>query len=141
MGRGALNPPILLDTCALLFIARSELREPAQKALDEADARDEGIFVSPITAWEIGLLVWKGRLRLALEPDRWFREALEDKVRLALLSPEVLVASSFLPGPPLRDPADRIIAATARAGGYRLMTRDRLLLGFADAGHALSIPC
>ena len=62
-------------------------------------------------------------------------------LELAELSPDVLVGSSFLPGPALRDPADRIIAATARMFGYRLMTRDRPLLEFAESGQAAAIPC
>jgi PIN domain nuclease of toxin-antitoxin system len=45
----------------------------------------------------------------------------------------------FLPGAPLGDPADRIIAATARAYGYRLMTRDGPLLDFGVAGHVRAI--
>jgi PIN domain nuclease of toxin-antitoxin system len=57
------------------------------------------------------------------------------------MPPSVLVGSSFLPGPALRDPADRIIAATARTFDLRLMTRDRPLLEFASAGHVQAIAC
>ena len=99
------------------------------------------VLVSPITAWEIGLLVAKGRLALSLPPLSWFEQVLELGVDLAPMTPDILVASSSLPGPPLRDPADRIIAATARAMGYRLMTRDRPLLDFAASGQVAAIPC
>jgi PIN domain nuclease of toxin-antitoxin system len=57
------------------------------------------------------------------------------------MPPAILVGASFLPGDALRDPADRIIAATARALGYRIMTRDRLILDFAAEGHAHAIAC
>jgi PIN domain nuclease of toxin-antitoxin system len=63
---------------------------------------------------------------LLMTPERWFRRLLDQPgVRLADMSPELLIASSFLPGKRLRDPADRIIAATARGLGARLVTRDR----------------
>jgi PIN domain nuclease of toxin-antitoxin system len=51
------------------------------------------------------------------------------------------MASSYLPGEPPRDPADRIIAATAREYGYCLVTRDRLLLEYADRGHIQVLVC
>jgi PIN domain nuclease of toxin-antitoxin system len=62
-------------------------------------------------------------------------------LRLAEMPPEVLMASSFLPGTPPRDPADRILAATAREYGYRLMTRDGPLLTYAGQGHLHVIAC
>jgi PIN domain nuclease of toxin-antitoxin system len=134
--------PILLDTCAALWLAnKSGLRE---ESLDELRSMQEvggGVMVSPITAWEIGLLVSRGRLALELEPTAWFRALLASGIELAELPIEVLIASSFLPGGALRDPSDRIIAATARAFRYRLMTRDRPLLDFAAAGHLEAIAC
>lgn len=87
------------------------------------------------------MLVAKGRLALSLSPLIWFEQVLDLGVDLAPLTPEILIASSNLPGPQLRDPADRIIAATARSFGYRLMTRDQPMLDFAAAGHATAIAC
>jgi PIN domain nuclease of toxin-antitoxin system len=52
-----------------------------------------------------------------------------------------LIASSFLPGRPPRDPADRIIAATARDYGCTLMTRDRALLDYGEQGHIRVLAC
>ena len=65
----------------------------------------------------------------------------EAGVELASMGPGILVASSFLPRPAPRDPADRILAATARILNYRLMTRDKGLLEFAAAGHLDAIAC
>jgi PIN domain nuclease of toxin-antitoxin system len=62
-------------------------------------------------------------------------------VRLADMSPDLLIASSFLPGRPPRDPADRIIAATARDYGCTLMTRDRALLDYGEQGHIRVLAC
>jgi PIN domain nuclease of toxin-antitoxin system len=74
--------------------------------------------VSPITAWELGLLAARGRLKSPLTPQRLFQRIMDfPYLRLAAMPPEILLASSFLPGSPPRDPADRIILATAREYG------------------------
>jgi PIN domain nuclease of toxin-antitoxin system len=134
--------PILLDTCALIWLAnRDALRTEARIALEEADGLDGLVAVSPISAWEIGQLVARGRLKLTLEPAAWFHAALDAGLLLAPMPPDLLIASSFLPSDGLRDPADRIIAATARRYRYRLMTRDRPLLAFGQEGHVETIAC
>lgn len=134
--------PILLDTCALLWLSNKQpMASAALEILAEADRTRGGLAVSPISAWEIGQLVAKGRLILPMEPTVWFETALEAGIDLVQMPPSLLIAASFLPGVMLRDPADRIIAATARALGFRIMTRDRILLDFAAAGHAHAIPC
>jgi PIN domain nuclease of toxin-antitoxin system len=134
--------PILLDTCAAIWLAnRSPLNGESMRELEAAKDAEGGIALSPISAWEIANLVSRGRLSLTLEPGAWFHALLASGIRLAGMPPEVLIASAFLPGTTLRDPADRIIAATARAFRYRLMTRDRPLLDFAAAGHLEAIAC
>lgn len=135
--------PLLLDTCAAIWISEDEpLAGEALSALDRSRRSGDFIFVSPITAWEIGLLVSRGRLRSPMTPQRWFDRVLGTSgVRLADMSPDVLIASSFLPGLPPRDPADRILAATAREFGYRLMTRDAPLLTYARQGHLQALAC
>ena len=136
------NHPILLDTCAAIWLqAGSAFRPEGEAALQEAQRIGTQVLVSPITASEIGLLVSKGRLVLSLPPLTWFDQLLELGVDLAPLTPDILIASSQLPGPPLRDPADRIVAATARAMRYRLITRDRPLLDFAASGQVEAIAC
>jgi PIN domain nuclease of toxin-antitoxin system len=137
-----MSQPILLDTCALIWLVdEGKISPQAEAALSDAEGLHGGIVVSPISAWEIGQLVARGRIRLGLEPRDWFQRALDAGLGLAPMSPAVLIASSFLPDSGLRDPADRIIAATARAFRYRLMTRDRPLLDFGAAGHLEAIAC
>ena len=134
--------PILLDTCAVIWLQQGATFKPeAEAALQEAQTIGTQVLVSPITAWEIGRLVSRGRLALSLPPLKWFERVLDLGVDLASLTPAILIASSTLPGPPLRDPADRIIATTARDGGYRLMTRDQPLLDFAADGQVAAIAC
>jgi PIN domain nuclease of toxin-antitoxin system len=62
-------------------------------------------------------------------------------IRLANLTPKVLVDSTALPGTPPSDPADQIIAASARLYGFRLITRDSKLLDYARQGHILATKC
>lgn len=135
--------PLLLDTCAALWLAHGEpLSDESLTALADARSIRTAITVSPMTAWEIGILSSKARLSLAMDPAAWFRAMISlPGVALASLTPEILIQSSSLPGNPPRDPTDRIIAATARALGYRLVTRDRLLLDYAKAGHIEAIAC
>lgn len=137
------TPPLLLDTHAAIWITEDQsLASIAVEAIDAAYRAGSTIFVSAITAWEVGLLVSRNRLSLVAKPERWFQQLLAiPGVQLAELSPDVLIASSFLPGKPPRDPADRIILATARDLGATLITRDRLLLKYGEDGQVSAIPC
>ena len=134
--------PLLLDTNAAIWLSRDELKASASEKLDEAARLGVATYLSPITAWEVGLLVSRNRLSLGTTPQRWFARILAmPNVHLAELSPDILIASSFLPGKPPRDPADRIIAATAREYGFTVMTRDRALLDYAAEGHLSALQC
>ncbi len=135
--------PLLLDTCAAIWIAEDENLTPAAVEF-LSDTHEAGLptYVSPITAWEIGMLASRDRIKLLTTPQRWFMRLLEiPTVRLADISPDLLIASSFLPGKPPRDPTDRIIAATARDYGCTLMTRDRALLDYGEQGHIRVLAC
>jgi len=134
--------PLLLDTNAAIWLSRDELKASASEKLDEAARAGVATYLSPITAWEVGLLVSHNRLSLGATPQRWFARILAmPNVHLAELSPDILMASSFLPGKPPRDPADRILLATARDLGATLITRDRLLLKYGEEGQVSTIPC
>jgi PIN domain nuclease of toxin-antitoxin system len=134
---------LLLDTNAAIWISQDmPLADTALEALAEADEEGTPVFVSPITAWEVGLLVARGRIGLPTNPDVWFERLLEaPNTKLAEMPPKVLVASSFLPNISVKDPADRILVATAREFELALVTRDRALLSYAQAGHVRAVAC
>jgi PIN domain nuclease of toxin-antitoxin system len=136
-------PPLLLDTNAAIWMMRNEpLARVAQDAIDAAFRTFAYVLVSPITAWEVGLLVSRNRLNLSATPRGWFRRLLAAPgIELADLSPDILIAASFLPGTPPKDPADRILLATARELGASLVTRDRAILTYGEAGHVGVVGC
>jgi PIN domain nuclease of toxin-antitoxin system len=115
---------ILLDTHVWLWwrAAPERLSDAAGAALQEA----RGIGVSTISAWEIAMLVERGRISLDRDIGLWIRQALADaRVEAFAPSAQVAVAAGLLdrerfPG----DPADRLIYATARSLGATLITRD-----------------
>jgi PIN domain nuclease of toxin-antitoxin system len=137
-----MRSPFLLDTCAAMWIVSGEIPQQAADALSEARVAGLLAYVSPITAWEVGMLASKGRFRSPYTPQRWFEQLMsKSDTELAELSPKVLLESSFLPGNLHRDPADRIIAATAREFGFTVMTRDGPLLDYAAQGYLSAIEC
>ena len=133
----------LLDTCAVIWIANGDpLREPAASALREAYTEGGRLSVSPMTAWEVAMLAGRGKIALSLAPEVWFERFLAlPGVALAAMPPAVLMASCALPGAPPADPVDRIVAATARAFGHTLVTRDRHLLAYGGDGHVQVLGC
>jgi len=134
---------LLLDTHAAIWLVEGQsFSVAAKEAFATATQDNEDALVSPMSAWEIGMLSARGRLRIPLPPADWFERLLRSPgIALAGLTTTALVASSYLPGSPPRDPVDRILAATAREGDYRLVTRDRELLAYAGQGYLKAIAC
>jgi PIN domain nuclease of toxin-antitoxin system len=135
--------PLLWDTCAAIWIyEKARLSQAALEAMRAAYREGVPSYISPITAWEVGMLSSRGRLQLLIRPERWFSNLFEvPGVRLAEMSPDVLIGSSYLPGKPPKDPTERIIAATARELGATLITRDRALLDYGAQGHVAVLEC
>lgn len=134
---------LLLDTCAVIWTGNGdEIAPRAVRRLNESHRDGRQSFVSPFTAWELGLLVARARLRLTRPVADWFEDFLHrGAMALAPLTPRILAASSFLPGTPPPDPADRVIVATARAEGLTILTRDRKILAYARDGHVAALEC
>ena len=135
--------PLLWDTCAAIWIyEKAKLAKAAIDAMAAAHREGAPSYISPITAWEVGMLTARGRLQLLIRPERWFANLFEvPGVQLADLSPNILIASSYLPGKPPNDPTDRILVATARELGATLITRDRALIRYGEQGHVAVVEC
>lgn len=107
----------------------------ARRAIDDA-VSDLGLLVSPITGWEVALLVKRGRLAIGQDVAAWMEMALRAPgVRPTVFNTQIAVRSVYLPGEFHADPADRILIATARRLDMPLLTADRAILAYAAAGH------
>jgi PIN domain nuclease of toxin-antitoxin system len=135
--------PLLLDTHTAIWLVRNEpIARAAEEAINAVHETDGTLLVSPITAWEVGLLVSLNRINLLATPQRWFARVLSiPNVQLTELSPDMLIAASFLPGTPPRDPADRILLATARELAATLVTRDREIIAYGGRGNVSVLAC
>jgi PIN domain nuclease of toxin-antitoxin system len=123
---------IVLDTHAWIWWRADpgRLSEPAVAAIARADR----IGVSSISAWEVGMLVRRGRISVDRDVDRWVRQALAE-ARITVLAPsaEVALAAALLSDEFPGDPADRLIYAAARQSGASLVTRDAGISRFDPA--------
>ena len=127
------GPVIVLDTHAFVWWVASPDRLPrkARARLDRAAGDGEALRVSSISAWEVAMLAARGRLELTMEVGAWLAAA-EALPLLAFVPVDNAVAlrAVSLPETLPRDPADRIIAATALGLGATLVTGDERLRGY-----------
>ena len=123
---------IVLDTHAWIWWVSSPeyLSETAKQTIDEA-ATGKNIFISSISAWEIAILVSRGRLKLTMTPADWVAasEALPF-FDFVPVSNSIALKSVQLPGILHDDPADRIIIATAVSLGATLVTKDEKIRNY-----------
>jgi len=115
---------VLLDTHALLWYASDsyKLTALAKQRIEEAD----WVYVSAMSAWEIGMLVSKDRLSLRFPVNQWIELSYQlPKLRWVSVTPEIGVLATNLPGLFHGDPADRLIVASALAYGSALITADQ----------------
>jgi len=115
---------ILLDTHVVAWAAD----DPKRLSRDAASAirrarRGEGLAVSGITLWELAQLVAGGRVQVFGSVETSVRALIEDMTVLPI-TPEIAALATQFPDDYPRDPADRLIGATARAEGMTLVTRD-----------------
>ncbi|MCU1350374.1 MAG: twitching motility protein PilT [Acidobacteria bacterium] len=112
---------IVVDTHAWLWWLddRTFLSPAARHALQTHD-----LLVSPISFWEIGMLAQKGRIKLGTRAEEWLQRALDQTLATTVpITVSVAVLAASLPDP-IRDPADRLIVATALDRGVPLVTKD-----------------
>lgn len=96
-------------------------------------AAEGALYVSVISIWETAMLVKRARLSLNTSVHRWTEEALSKPgISLLPFSPEIAIESVNLPAPIHKDPADRILIASARVERMTLVTRDVEVLEFAS---------
>ncbi|WP_084363993.1 type II toxin-antitoxin system VapC family toxin [Rhizobium sp. RU36D] len=133
----------LVDTCAAIWLTqRAEVAPEARLALKRAWRDQVSVCVSAVTAWEMAMLVSRGRMTETKEPLRWYRDFIrESRLEEQPVTAEIYVASCFLPQPVHNDPTDRIIIATAREHDLTIITRDRAILSYGALGHVKVLAC
>lgn len=137
---------LLLDTHAAIWLAEGQLDDDTVARIVFAGLAD-GVFVSPVSAWEIGLLARPragGRAAVQFRPDPvgWFSSLMAKPIiRTAPLTATMAITASFLPPPFHSDPADRLLIATAREMNIALMTRDAEILAYGEAGNVKTQRC
>jgi PIN domain nuclease of toxin-antitoxin system len=111
------------------------------EAIFEA-AGARALFVSVMSIWEVSLLVSKGRLLLKQPCLEWVDAALlRSGTELMPLTAEIAVECNSLPGRFHSDPADRIVAATARVERLTVVARDRQILEYGAEGYVGALAC
>lgn len=120
---------ILLDTHALIWWIEESGRL-SERAADAIRVRGPAL-VSPISFWELAVLVERGRVSIDRELPRWCRDLLASSMaEVAALTPSAAISAARLPefhG----DPADRFIYATARELDIALVSKDTRIAEYA----------
>ena len=137
---------LLLDTHAAIWLAEGKLSDSVLAHVVYAGLAD-GVFVSPVSAWEIGLLArprpgGQPKVTFLPDPQAWFATLLSKPIiKEAPLTSAAAIESSCLPGRFHGDPADRLLVATARMTEIPILTRDKRILAYSNAGHVKAVRC
>ena len=119
---------ILVDTHVVVWLAldQTQLSKNARAAIDDARRNGDGLAISGITLLELAALSSKGHIRLDISLESFLREV-EARFIVLPISSRACVRALGLPATYPKDPADRIIGATALVEGLSLLTADRAI--------------
>jgi PIN domain nuclease of toxin-antitoxin system len=123
---------ILLDTHVWWWALNEpkKLSKKAYKFIKNNPSNQRSI--ASISMWEFARLVSTGKVEIRIPPDQWLEQAV-NKTGIAIfdLSPKIAAESCNLPGDFHKDPADRIIVATARINNISLITKDKKIINYS----------
>ena len=120
---------ILLDTHVVLWLTSdpTKLSPKARKTIEQARKNAESVAISDITLLELATLARKGRIRLTISLESFLQE-IEARFAVLPISSRACARTLQLPASYPKDPADRLIGATALVEGLSLVTADREIL-------------
>ena len=126
---------ILLDTHVLFWaVDDSKLLSRAAASAIRRARRQDGVAISAISIWELASLLARGRIVGHGSVEASLKLLLEGVI-IRPITPEIAALAAQFSDDFPRDPADRIIVATARHLGATLLTRDRKLIEYGRQGH------
>jgi PIN domain nuclease of toxin-antitoxin system len=117
---------ILLDTHVVLWLTSdpAKLSGKARAAIEASRKNGDGVAICDITLLELATLASKGRIRLDISLESFLQE-IEARFVVLPISGRACARAMGLPTAYPKDPADRIIGATALVEGLSLVTADR----------------
>ena len=120
---------ILVDTHVVVWLAfdQNQLSKRARAAIDDARKNGDGLAISDITLLELAVLASKGRIDLGISLESFLQEV-ETRFVVLPITGRACAHAIALPTAYPKDPADRIIGATALVEGLSLITADRNIL-------------
>jgi PIN domain nuclease of toxin-antitoxin system len=133
---------LLLDTHCWLWAQLGLIQRLSRAALQAIQrGESEGTLrISAISIWELAMLEKRGRVALPMNIRMWIDQALSKPgIAVAPLTPEIMIESVHLPGDVHGDPADQMLAATARILSATLVTKDERLIHYSKLRHIRAI--
>jgi PIN domain nuclease of toxin-antitoxin system len=117
---------ILVDTHVVVWLVLDAERvsAKARSAISEARKSANGLAISGVSLLELATLASKGRIQLNTSLESFLQE-IESRFIVLPISGRVCARAMALPATYPKDPADRIIGATALVEGLSLVTADR----------------
>lgn len=123
---------ILLDTHVWIWAMQgsSTLTDEFAKAFERI-LKGNGVLISPMSIWEIGMLVEKRRIDLDMDVMDWIDQSLDiPGIELTPITPRIAIQSSRLAGTVHGDPVDRLLISTAHEENAILVTCDEKILHY-----------
>jgi PIN domain nuclease of toxin-antitoxin system len=117
---------ILVDTHVVLWLTSdpAKLSRKARIAIEEARKNGEGLAICDITLLELTMLASKGRIHLGISLESFLQDV-EARFVVFPTTGRACARAMGFPAAFPKDPADRIIGATALVEGLSLITADR----------------